>query len=366
MNLKRKMIYITHDAWWNSDLPILSRISKFYRSEVFVFSSKYYKKLYPKKECDNISSIFEFERKYKLKNPLSFIPAWKFFKAIYKRRNSNDILLYVFSDDLYFNLLFYLFVTPTNTIISIHNYTSHTGSSAHEDFFKKLFLKKYNNFHFQSKIQNELFRSRHPFKKSFHTVMPSKYFGSPKNNLLIKKDNLKTFLFFGLLRDYKRVDLFINAANKNSSNAHYVIAGYSKDWDRYSQLIQDKSKFTCNIEFIDNDDIADYFNQADFLILPYNDTTQSGPLLIAYAYGLPVIASDLEMFKSMIDDGVNGYLFKSGDVDELAKCLSKCSNLRDNEYKTLRDNQVLKSAKYEEESNSLGKMFLSFTENTMK
>ena len=37
-------------------------------------------------------------------------------------------------------------------------------------------------------------------------------------------------------------------------------------------------------EVISEDEIADLFNNADYLMLPYRDVTQSGPLLIAYYF----------------------------------------------------------------------------------
>ena len=59
-----------------------------------------------------------------------------------------------------------------------------------------------------------------------------------------------------------------------------------------------------------NDEIILYFQEADYLVLPYDESTQSGPLLIAYNYNIPVIASDIELFKTMVCDKQNGSYLK--------------------------------------------------------
>ena len=58
---------------------------------------------------------------------------------------------------------------------------------------------------------------------------------------------------------------------------------------------------------------------ARFLILP-SEWYEGHPVVAveAFAAGTPIIASDVGNFSDMIDPGVNGYHFKSGDAQSLA------------------------------------------------
>ncbi|MEO5893975.1 MAG: glycosyltransferase family 4 protein [Ferruginibacter sp.] len=355
-----KINYITHDAWWNSDLPLLPKINKYFRIRAFIFSSVYYEKHFKVKESPYVEGIYEYERKYRLKNFLSAYSAFKFYKGVRSTYEKGDILFYVFGDDPYFNLYFLIFAMSKKTIISFHNYRAHSGTPFLERFFKRIYLKWFKAFHFQSEPQYEQFCLNHGSKNAFFTDMPSKDFGKPGGRIQLAKNNKRIFLFFGYIRDYKRLDLFIEAANNSIDSAHFVIAGNCQAWSQYESQIINKKKFTCNINFIDNSEIADYFTQAHFLVLPYSDTTQSGPFHIANYYNLPIIASDVLGFREIITDGRNGFLFKQGDAKDLERCINTACVLSDREYSTLKENQQEMEKQYSLKANAIGEKFKSF------
>jgi len=186
-----KVNYITHDAWWNSDLPLLPRINKYFRIDAFIFSSVFYEKHFRVKESRHVENIYEFERKYRLKNVLSGYSAFKFYRAIASRHKKDDVLFYVFGDDPYFNFLFLVFAFSKKTIISFHNYKEHSDSPFAERFFKRIYLKLFRNFHFQSEQQYAQFTADHVDKNAFYTDMPAKDFGSPKGSIQLAKKKQK-------------------------------------------------------------------------------------------------------------------------------------------------------------------------------
>jgi glycosyltransferase involved in cell wall biosynthesis len=63
------------------------------------------------------------------------------------------------------------------------------------------------------------------------------------------------------------------------------------------------------IHHIDNNMLINIFSHAHYLVLPYRDGTQSGPLMIAYNHNLPVIASNIDSFKELVHDGITGSLY---------------------------------------------------------
>ncbi len=139
----------------------------------------------------------------------------------------------------------------------------------------------------------------------------------------------KVILFFGQIKEVKGLDLLIEAFGKVASNiapVKLVIAGkvWKADFSKYQSLI-DKYEIANNcrleIRYIPDDEISAFYSCADLIVLPYRKIYQSGVLLMAMSYGVPVLASDLPGMREIVRDEVNGYLFESGNAESLARKL---------------------------------------------
>lgn len=147
-------------------------------------------------------------------------------------------------------------------------------------------------------------------------------------------------LFFGQIKDVKGLDLLIEAfarMRERVGPARLVIAGkvWKADFTHYQELIDRYAladATSLHIHYIPDDEIAAYYGAADIVVLPYRKIYQSGVLLMAMSYGIPVLASDLPGMREVISDGKNGFLFKTGDVDDLAERL--VTALTDTESRT--------------------------------
>ncbi|MCD2448925.1 glycosyltransferase family 4 protein [Methylicorpusculum oleiharenae] len=68
-----------------------------------------------------------------------------------------------------------------------------------------------------------------------------------------------------------------------------------------------------------NSEVGRFMSQAEFLVMPSEWIETFGMVIVeAFAYGLPVIASRLGAMAEIIDDGVTGLHFISGDANDLA------------------------------------------------
>jgi glycosyltransferase involved in cell wall biosynthesis len=363
--MKRSLLYITNDCWWDTDINVLDDIGQHFSTDVYVSSCKDIRiNKYPIKNVSKNIKLHNANYIRSKRNLKMILGSILYFIEIFTKREGKYIF-YVMDNNPYYNILFYIFVSSQNTIISLHNYVDHTDSPKWQRCINKLFLKKYKNYHLQSYLQELEFKIANPLIKCFSTKMSLKNFGPSQHLYNIQSTGKRTFLFFGYIRDYKRLDLFIKAANIIGDNAHYVIAGNAKDWEKYEGQIENFKNFTLNISFIPNENIPDYFTQADFIVLPYSDTTQSGPLLIAYNYNLPSIVSDLSFFKEMVCNNMNGFIFKSNDLNDLVKKMSKAVSLTELEYKKMKEEQIKMSNKYSQSIN-LGEVLVRFIENNMK
>jgi glycosyltransferase involved in cell wall biosynthesis len=76
-------------------------------------------------------------------------------------------------------------------------------------------------------------------------------------------------------------------------------------------------------------DLPRWYHMADIYISPSHVDGSSVTLMEALASGLPCLVSDIAGNKEWVEEGVNGWLFRDGDVDDLAeKILSAIKNRR--------------------------------------
>jgi len=76
-------------------------------------------------------------------------------------------------------------------------------------------------------------------------------------------------------------------------------------------------------------DLPRWYHMADVYISPSHVDGSSVSLMEALASGLPCLVSDIAGNKEWIEDGVNGWLFRDGDADDLAgKILSATKSRR--------------------------------------
>lgn len=340
--------YITFDPWWDTDKTILPSLCKKYDVNVFVFDGAIGNGKYPQKENYGFKLFFHKKQKYRDRDIRELFESISWFKKILNaNRDMSSINIVIPNKNPYLSLLFLLFLPVSRTIICSHNYIEHVGRRIKvEALLKKLMYKRFRFFQFYSELQKSLFAKDFPKKEAYCVNMPLKDYGRPK---LQRNDKRRTFLFFGAIADYKRLDLFIKAANSFSGSklVRFVIAGKcSTGWDKYQNLIKDSDIFDLSIGFVKDEDVSDLFCNADFLVLPYADSTQSGPSLIAINYGIPIIASNLTSFQTIVKDGKNGFLFESGDLEGLISVLNRAVSITEPELDLLKSKQLENKANY--------------------
>ncbi|MCK6584863.1 MAG: glycosyltransferase, partial [Anaerolineales bacterium] len=66
-------------------------------------------------------------------------------------------------------------------------------------------------------------------------------------------------------------------------------------------------------------DLPRWYHMADIYISPSHVDGTSVTLLEALASGLPCLVSDIPGNRDWVEEGVNGWLFRDGDADDLAE-----------------------------------------------
>lgn len=121
----------------------------------------------------------------------------------------------------------------------------------------------------------------------------------------------KYTLFFGLIRDYKGLDMLLRAWHRwQPKGRKLLVAGeFYTSRDSYIALIEElglKDRVVLHDRFIADEDVRYYFSAADCLVLPYRSATQSGVTQIAYNFSLPMLVTRVGGLPEIVADDVVG------------------------------------------------------------
>jgi glycosyltransferase involved in cell wall biosynthesis len=297
------------------------------------------------------SEIINYCKKYNIKYDLFFLErrqrdsriTFEFWRVLKKVKGTKPDIIYTYCFDNPYLSLPTLILDPKKTIVFIHDVEFHSRVPFAPllKMGRKIIVKRFNLFQVFSQNQAAIFRKRYPQKNVFTIPLPLTDFNnSIEYNSCVTKDKTNTkFLFFGNILPYKGLELLITAINSlqhRYDNIELIIAGRCENWDTfYEPMIINKNRVTRIIRHITNAEIVSLFSKCHYLILPYKDATQSGPLMIAYNYGLPVIASNIEPFKEVIKEGKSGYLFDFRNPKSLEVVMEAAINQDLEEYNVL-------------------------------
>jgi glycosyltransferase involved in cell wall biosynthesis len=133
------------------------------------------------------------------------------------------------------------------------------------------------------------------------------------------------FMFFGRIMDYKGLDLALKAYAQLRQQAvplelWLVGAG---DLTPYQALLQGQTGLTIINRWIKEEEIAGFLNEADAILLPYREASQSGVTSQAYAAGLPVVATPAGGLKEQVIEGKTGFLAEQISAEALAVAMQK-------------------------------------------
>jgi glycosyltransferase involved in cell wall biosynthesis len=123
-------------------------------------------------------------------------------------------------------------------------------------------------------------------------------------------------LFFGLVREYKGVDVLLRAWRSVGGDAELWIVGMPRvDMAPLRALAPARVRFVPH--FVGDLELPAYFRRADLVVLPYRDADQSGVLYTALAFGKPLVLSDVGGFGEV---GA-GRLVPPGDEEALGQAI---------------------------------------------
>ena len=225
--------------------------------------------------------------------------------------------------------------SKTKIIFLVENYISHE-KRWFDSFSTKYTLKYADAFICQSKYIFEQITADFKGKPIHQTTLSiydcydlNKYSKQSAREFLgIKTENV--ILFFGLIRPYKGLDKLIVAfyelIKTQPSTTLLVVGECYEDIEKYKQLIKQlnlEKNVMLENSFIPNEKIEPYFKAADVSCLPYNSGTQSGILMMAYGFKIPVVATNVGGVAELIVDKETGVVIPDNSLNNLVNGLNE-------------------------------------------
>jgi glycosyltransferase involved in cell wall biosynthesis/SAM-dependent methyltransferase len=159
----------------------------------------------------------------------------------------------------------------------------------------------------------------------------------------VPRDGGVRLLSMGVVREYKGLDLLleaISAVHQQGFDARLTIAG--ELWGSAGRRVRElatapgmRGHVELREGYVAAAQIPELFAAHDAFVLPYRSATASQNAVLAFAHGLPVLATRVGSFPAQVRDDVDGVLVEPNSVDALVEGLLK---LADGGLKRLRDN----------------------------
>ena len=139
----------------------------------------------------------------------------------------------------------------------------------------------------------------------------------------------RVILFFGFVRPYKGLPDLLRAlpAVLQDGPAQLLVVGEIWEEAEADQQLVERLQLGANVRFVNryvpNEDVGLYFAAADLVVLPYRHATGSAAAQLAFALGVPVVATRAGSLAETVEEGVTGYLAEPGDVAGLADAIRR-------------------------------------------
>ncbi len=143
-----------------------------------------------------------------------------------------------------------------------------------------------------------------------------------RNPTVIERPN--TVLFFGRMHPYKGLDTMIRAARimaQTCPTARIIVAGTGPVLTERRAELDSLGNVDVICRFLENQEVAELFQRAAVVAVPYEEASQSGVVALAYAFGKPVVATAVGALPEAVIHEETGYLAPAGDASAVARAI---------------------------------------------
>ena len=210
----------------------------------------------------------------------------------------------------------------TKVIVHLDNITPHEPHF-YDRALNRYFLSSCDGFIYMSEAVNKDLRTYLPKAKALFSPHPlfDTYGQRVERTEACRRLGLDPALgyvmFFGYIRDYKGLDLLLDAwamlkaEGKTEGKRLLVVGEVYGDGTKYTEQIERLGigeDVVMHTAFVPDGEVAEWFSVADMVALPYKSATQSGVTQVAYAFDVPMVVTNVGGLAEMVEDDVVGVL----------------------------------------------------------
>jgi len=208
--------------------------------------------------------------------------------------------------------------------------------------FTHYFCKQFDGFITFSKsvaseldlyVQKPIVFLQHPINDKL--PLPSEQLKSQKELAL---DPSKTyFLFFGLVRKYKGLDLLLKAfyrLHQKNRNTHLLIVGeHYESFQKYRKLVsslQIEASVTFENRYVPTHELSKWFSASDLVVQPYKTASQSGVTPLSIWFNKPTLVTKVGGLYESVVHKKTGWIVEP-TVEGIEKGMEDFLNSKDKE-----------------------------------
>lgn len=248
-----------------------------------------------------------------------------FFNIRAAIKEFNPDILYSTMTHFWDLIIFFLCPPKVRKIKTIHDPILHSGENGIiKKFFHSLEFKQSDKTIVLSKCAFPELK-RKGIQTENVIYIPHANFGGYMSKEYSPIENISyRILFLGRISKYKGLGLLLEAMRLVAMidpRICLVVAGHG-DCSEYAPLFNElASNLELHIRWINDNEIEGIVNSVDFLVLPYLDSSQSGIIPLAYAFGRPVIATKVGGLTEQVVDST-GILVEPNNPIALANAIT--------------------------------------------
>ncbi len=265
------------------------------------------------------------------KNPFKDLCLFRFYRKIIKKMRPDVVLTYTIKPNIYGGL-----VSRLHKVAYFPNITGLGTAVENKGILQfitiklyKIALKNAKVIFFQNK-ENMNFMNKKGIKGKKHLLLPGSGVNVQYYGYLSYLNSKKLhFLFIGRVMKEKGIDYYLNAAKiiklKYPNTVFHVLGSCEEDYIAKLNEYEKKGiiKYHGKVE-----NVQEFQSFSHCTIHPtYYPEGMSNVLLESAASGRPIIASNRSGCREIIDNGKNGFLVETKNLEDLVNKIEKFINL---------------------------------------
>ena len=261
-------------------------------------------------------------------NPINDLKLLSFYKRIIPEINPAIVLSFTIKPNIYGSMATnkkgykqICNITGTGATFLKKNYVSEISKILY-----RLSVKNTYKVYFQNKSNRDFFIKNKMIGDNFELIPGSGCNLVGHQYSEMPTDDEVRFIYIGRVMQVKGIDDYYKAAAEikgKNKNVVFYIAGFNEE-KVYQDLVceYEKNGIVKYLGF--RKDINDWIKRCHCTILPsYGGEGVPNVLLESAAMGRACIGSNIPGTNDVIDDGVNGYLYRAGNADDLVDKIEK-------------------------------------------